>query len=318
MVKLDIKRVSRTRVSRFKINNRVTPTVKLEKNKDMKKIKNIHFGSLISMSLVLFLIGLVSLLLFVANDMSIYVKENINLSIILDDNAEKADVNRIENYLTEASYAKNVDYMSKDAALKEHIAALGDNPQDFLGFNPLKASLEVKLNAEYANPDSVQVIESKLKAFQGIERIAYQKDLIGLVNDNVRKISVVLLGLALVLLIVAIALINNTIRLSVYSNRFLINTMQMVGATNWFIRKPYLRHSVINGAASALLALLLLGVVVYYIMFEFGLSNLAFNIQSGISVSVIVLLSGMLLMAASTYLSIGRYLKMNTNDMYLN
>jgi cell division transport system permease protein len=317
-VKLDIKRVSRTRVSRFKINNRVTPTVKLEKNKDMKKIKNIHFGSLISMSLVLFLIGLVSLLLFVANDMSIYVKENINLSIILDDNAEKADVNRIENYLTEASYAKNVDYMSKDAALKEHIAALGDNPQDFLGFNPLKASLEVKLNAEYANPDSVQVIESKLKAFQGIERIAYQKDLIGLVNDNVRKISVVLLGLALVLLIVAIALINNTIRLSVYSNRFLINTMQMVGATNWFIRKPYLRHSVINGAASALLALLLLGVVVYYIMFEFGLSNLAFNIQSGISVSVIVLLSGMLLMAASTYLSIGRYLKMNTNDMYLN
>ncbi len=292
--------------------------MKLEKNKDMKKIKNIHFGSLISMSLVLFLIGLVSLLLFVANDMSIYVKENINLSIILDDNAEKADVNRIKNYLTEASYAKNVDYMSKDAALKEHIAALGDNPQDFLGFNPLKASLEVKLNAEYANPDSVQVIESKLKAFQGIERIAYQKDLIGLVNDTVRKISVVLLGLALVLLIVAIALINNTIRLSVYSNRFLINTMQMVGATNWFIRKPYLRHSVINGAASALLALLLLGVVVYYIMFEFGLSNLAFNIQSGISVSVIVLLSGMLLMAASTYLSIGRYLKMNTNDMYLN
>ncbi|MFZ4582436.1 MAG: cell division protein FtsX [Paludibacter sp.] len=284
----------------------------------MKKIKNINFGSTISMSLVLFLIGLVSLLLFVANDMSVYVKENINLSIILDDDAEKADVSRIDNFLKAASYAKEVDYLSKEAALKEHIAALGDNPQDFLGFNPLKASLEVKLNAEYANPDSVKIIESKLKAFQGIERIAYQKDLIGLVNDNVRKISLVLLGLALVLLIVAIALINNTIRLAVYSNRFLINTMQMVGATNWFIRKPYLRHSVINGAVSALLALLLLAVVVYYIMFEFGLSNLAFNIQSGVWVSLIVLLSGMLLMAVSTYLSIGRYLKMNTNDMYLN
>lgn len=270
------------------------------------------------MSLVLFLIGLVSLLLFVAHDMSNYVKENINLSIILDDNIAKEDVNRVDNYLKSAFYAKEVSYVSKEDALKEHIAALGDDPQDFLGFNPLKASLEVKLNADFANPDSVRMIESKLKAFQGIERVAYQKDLIGLVNDNVRRISIVLLGLALVLLIVAVALINNTVRLSVYSNRFLINTMQMVGATNWFIRKPYIRHSVINGAASAVVALFLLGAVVYYIMFEFGLSSMAFNAASGIWVAIIVLLSGMLLMAASTYLSIGRYLKMNTNDMYLN
>ncbi len=284
----------------------------------MKKIKNIHFSSTISMSLVLFLIGLVSLLLFVAHDMSVYVKENINLAIILDDNAKKAEITRVENFLNSAGYAKDIDFVSKEDALKEHIASLGDDPEDFLGYNPLKASLEVKLKADYANPDSVKMIESKLKTFDAIERIAYQKDLIGLVNDNVRKISFVLLGLAMVLLIVAVALINNTVRLSIYSNRFLINTMQMVGATNWFIRKPYVRKSILNGLMSAFISIIILGIVVYYVMFEFGLNGLSLNPVSAIFVSVIVFLSGIVLMATSTYLSIGRYLKMNTNDMYLS
>jgi len=284
----------------------------------MKKIKNIHFGSTVSMSLVLFLIGLISLLLFVANDMSVYVKENINLSIILDDNASQPEVKRVENFLETAGYAKSATYVSKEDALKEHVAALGDDPQDFLGFNPLKASLEVKLKAEYANNDSVKMIEGKLKTFEVIERVAYQKDLIGLVNENVRKISIVLLGLALILLIVAVALINNTVRLSIYSNRFLINTMQMVGATNWFIRKPYIRQAIMNGLAAAVVAILLLVIVVYYVMYEFGLGGVSLNPASAVSVSVIVLLSGILLMASSTYLSIGRYLKMNTNEMYLS
>ena len=284
----------------------------------MKKIKNIHFGSTISMSLVLFLIGLVSLLLFVAHDMSVYVKENINLSIILDDAAKTPETKRIETFLNTAGYTKDITYVSKEDALKEHIASLGDDPQDFLGYNPLKASLEVKLNAVYANTDSVKMIESKLKSFEGIERVAYQKDLIGLVNENVQKISIVLLGLALVLLIVAVALINNTVRLSIYSNRFLINTMQMVGATNWFIRKPYIRQAVINGLVSAAVAIVILAMVVYYVLFEFGLTGLSLNTASALWAAVIVLLSGVVLMAASTYLSIGRYLKMNTNDMYLS
>jgi len=284
----------------------------------MKKVNNIHFGSTISMSLVLFLIGLVSLLLFVAHDMSVYVRENINLSIILDDTADKSETNRVENFLNSAGYAKEIAFISKEDALKEHIAALGDDPQDFLGYNPLKASLEVKLKAAFANPDSVKMIETKLKTFGAIERVTYQKDLIGLVNDNVKKISLVLLGLALVLLIVAVALINNTVRLSIYSNRFLINTMQMVGATNWFIRKPYIRQSVMNGLVAAIIAILILGLVVYYILYEFGLSGLSVNTLSAIWVSVIVLLSGIVLMGISTYLSIGRYLKMNSNEMYLS
>lgn len=282
----------------------------------MKKLGNINFGSTISMSLVLFLIGLVSLLLFVAHDMSVFVKENINLSIILDDNAEKAEADRIATFLSTTGFSKSETYISKDDALKEHIAAMGDDPVALLGYNPLRASLEVKLKAVYAHPDSVLKIENALKSFESIQRVAYQKDLVGLVNDNVRKISIVLLGLAVVLLIVAIALINNTVRLSIYSNRFIINTMQMVGATNWFIRKPYIKKSIINGLISGLLAIALLVVSVQYVMYEFGLSGLSFNISTAGWVAFIVLTSGVILMGISTYISIGRYLRMNSNDMY--
>ena len=259
----------------------------------MKKSKSIHFSSTISMSLVLFLIGLVSLFLFVARDLSIHVKENINLSIVIEDDADSREIKQIEAFMSSSDYAKSVLFVSKEDALKEHIKALGDDPSDFLGFNPLRASLEVKLKAEFANPDSVKMIEAKLKKFQKIERVAFQKDLISLVNDNVRRISLVLLGLALVLLIVAVALINNTARLSIYSNRFIINTMQLVGATNWFIRKPYVKRAAIDGIVASLLALVIMAVVVYYTMYEFGLTGASLNIMSMVWVAIIVILSGL-------------------------
>jgi len=284
--------------------------------KPKKKIRSLHLTSTLSMSLVLFLVGLVSLLLFVARDMSVFVKENINLSIVLDDEIDQSYTKRIEKYLTTSSFAKSVDYVSKEDALKDHIASLGEDPQDFLGYNPLKASLEVKLKANYANTDSVAVIESKLKAFEHINRIAYQKDMVSLVNENVRKVSLVLLGLAIVLLIVSIALINNTVRLAVYSNRFLINTMKLVGATHWFIRKPYIIQGLLNGFVAALISLAMLAGMVYYILYEFGMTAAALNPVSAVLVSLIVIVAGVVLTSLSSYFAVGRYLKMNTHDMY--
>jgi len=269
------------------------------------------------MSLVLFLVGLISLLLFVARDLSVYVKENINLSIVLEDEISNSYKQRIEKYLLDAPFAKSVVYVSKEDALKDHIASLGDDPKDFLGYNPLKASIEVKLKAIYANNDSVEHIEKKLSTFEHIDRIAYQKDLVSLVNDNVRKASLVLLGLAIVLLIVSVALINNTVRLGVYSNRFLINTMKLVGATNWFIRKPYLKNSMLNGFLAAIISLIMLYGMVYYILAEFGLSGFSLNPVTMIIVSMVVILSGIILTAVSTYFAVGKYLKMNSNDIYL-
>jgi len=276
----------------------------------------IHLTSTISMSLVLFLVGLVFLLLFVARDMSTYVKENINLSIILDDGIRSSDVKRIEDYLKTSPYAKTVEYISKADALKDHISSLGENPQDFLGYNPLKASLEVKLHALYANNDSVSVVEQKLKTFDHINRVVYQKDMVSLVNDNVKKVSFILLGLALVLLIVSIALINNTIRLSLYSNRFLINTMKLVGATPWFIRKPYMVSSMINGLIASFISIFLLAGIVYFVQYQFGISTLFANYLNFIFVGLIVIISGVILAGSSSYFAVGRYLKMRTNDMF--
>jgi len=276
----------------------------------------IHLTSTISMSLVLFLVGLVFLLLFVARDMSTYVKENINLSIILDDGIRSSDIKRIEDYLKVSPYAKSVEYISKADALKDHINSLGENPQDFLGYNPLKASLEVKLHALYANNDSVSVVEHKLKTFDHINRVVYQKDMVSLVNDNVKKVSLILLGLALVLLIVSIALINNTIRLSLYSNRFLINTMKLVGATPWFIRKPYMVSSMINGLIASFISIFLLAAIVYFVQYQFGISTLFSNSLNFIFVGLIVIISGVILAGSSSYFAVGRYLKMRTNDMF--
>jgi Cell division protein len=277
---------------------------------------NIHMTSTISMSLVLFLVGLVFLLLFVARDMSTYVKENINLSVILDDAITKPDEQRIEKYLTSSPYARSVEYISKEAALKDHVSSLGENPQEFLGYNPLKASVEVKLHAQYANNDSVKVVESKLKAFPCIERVVYQKDMVSLVNDNVKKISFVLLGLAVVLLFVSIALINNTIRLSLYSDRFLINTMKLVGATPWFIRRPYMISSMINGLIASLVSILLLVGVIYFVQYQFGVPDILIQSMNVISVGGIVVFLGLLLTAFSSYVSVGRYLRMNSNDLH--
>jgi cell division transport system permease protein len=290
----------------------------MENKKIMKpSFWNIHFTSTLSMSFVLLLVGLVFLLLFVARDMSRTVKENINLSIVLNDEVGNQDAQRIQKYLLASAYAKTVNYISKEDALKDHIKNLGEDPQSFLGYNPLMASIEVKLKSQYANNDSVAAIQSKLKSFENINRIVYQKDIVSLVNDNVKKVSLILLGLAVILLFVSVALINNTIRLALYSNRFLINTMKLVGATSWFIRKPYLISSMLNGLFAAVISLFLLLAVVWFIQFEFGITGgLFIDPFTAISVSFLVILLGITLTSLSSFFAVGRYLKMNTNDMY--
>lgn len=290
----------------------------MAKHKYKKKsiFKDLHLTSTFSMSLVLFLVGLVTLLLFLARDISIYVRENINLSVILEDKIPDSYVKRIEKYISAAPFAKSHEYISKEQALKDHVASLGEDPQDFLGYNPLMASIEVKLNADYAHPDSVVMIEKKLSAFDHVNRIVYQKDLVSLVNENVKKISLVLLGLAAVLLIISLALINNTVRLAVYSNRFLINTMKLVGAKHWFIRRPYVLRGALNGLLAAFLSLIYLAAMLYYVQYEFGLTSLLISVESALIVVLLVVLTGIFLTALSSFFAVGRYLRMKTNDMY--
>lgn len=280
------------------------------------RINNIHFTSTISMSLVLFLIGLVSLMLFVARDLSKQIKENINLAIILNENISADNITKVQQYMEKSKYVKSIKFISKEEALKEHIQTMGDDPEKYLGYNPLMASFEIKLHADYANKDSVEIIESKLKVFEGINRIAYQKDIVNMVNDNTARISFILLTLATLLMLISFTLINNTIRVSVYANRFLINTMKLVGATPWFIRKPYVIRGMSNGFLASLIALGLLSIILLYIKNNIGINLFSLHTLTLIEVSTIVVVLGITLTAFSSYSAVGRYLRMQTNDMY--
>jgi len=289
-----------------------------KKNRKKKKLfRNSGVTATISMALVLFLVGLITLSMFTARNMTNFVKENLNLSIVLNENINDKQTQKIENFLKKSDFTKSIQYISKEQALKEHIAYLGEDPQAFLGYNPLLAVFEVKLNTNYANSDSLQMIQNKLKQFgNSISEVSYQKDVVDEVNNNIQKISIVLIGLTIILMLISFVLINNTIRLRTYSNRFLINTMRLVGAKSWFIRKPYIMQSIINGLIAALIALILLAGVTYYAVYNFGLSLKIIDTNMMLIVSAIVILTGILLTAISSYFAVGRYLRMRTDDYY--
>jgi cell division transport system permease protein len=289
----------------------------MPKIKKKNNVDTLHFTSIFSMSLVLLLVGLTTLLIFTALDLSLYVRENINFSVQLSDDVPEIYRQRIEKYLDNAGFAKSIRYISKEEALKSHAEEMGTDPEKFLGYNPLKASLEVKPNANYANTDSLKMIERKLKSFEYIYRIDYQEDVVDFVSKNVRKLSMVLLGITLLLLIISVALINNTVRLAVYSNRFIINTMKLVGATNGFIRKPYLLQALRNGVIAAALALAMLALTIIYVLQQFGLTSMSINPLTAAYVCAAVFVSGILFTLIASYFAVGRYLKMDSNDIYL-
>ena len=187
--------------------------------------------SSISTTLVLLLLGLVVFFVLAANNLSVYVRENINFSVLISDDMKETDILKLQKRLNNEPFVKETEYISKKQALKEQTEAMGTDPQEFLGYNPFTASIEIKLHSDYANSDSIAKIEKLIKRNTNIQDVLYQKDLIDAVNENIRNISLVLLALAVMLTFISFALINNTIRLAIYSKRFLIHTMKLVGAS---------------------------------------------------------------------------------------
>lgn len=210
--------------------------------------------SSISTTLVLLLLGLVVFFVLAAHNLSIYVKENINFSILISDDMKESEILKLQKKLDKEAFVKETEYISKKQALREQTEAMGTDPQEFLGYNPFTASIEIKLHSDYANSDSIAKIEKLIKKNTNIQEVLYQKDLIDAVNDNIRNISLMLLGLAVILTFISFALINNTIRLAIYSKRFLIHTMKLVGASWSFIRRPFLRRNFWIGVLSAAVA----------------------------------------------------------------
>lgn len=238
-----------------------------------KKVGTVSFfhsrmTSIISISLVLFLLGLIFLIGLLGNKLSVYVKENLSFSIVLKDNQKESDIKKIQRTLNAFPFIKSTEYISKEQAAKELEEELGENPETFLGFNPLQASIEVKLHAQYANVDSLSVIEKKIKQYTSVSELLYRKDMMQLVNENVKRVSLILFAFAAVLMVISFVLIGNTIRLLIYSRRFLIHTMKLVGATAGFIRRPFLWYNVVSGIWASFIAILLLTGALYYLQNE--------------------------------------------------
>lgn len=286
------------------------------KQKKKRTIDIQFITACISTSLVLLLLGSVVLVVLTAGRLSDHVRENLELSFLLNDNAKTEDVNRIVRHVEAQRYAKEVHYISKEDILAEQTASMGLDPTEFLGYNPYTASIEVKLKAEYANTDSIIPIKNRLMRYTQIREISYPSELMDNVNENIRKISALLLALALALSLISFALISNTIKLTIYSQRFLLHTMKLVGASWGFIRRPFLMRNLGIGVASGLLANGVIGGGIWLLLrHEPQLSHL-FTLPTLGIVGGSVMLFGILITWLCAYASINRFLRMKAGDLY--
>ena len=272
--------------------------------------------SSISTTLVLLLLGLVVFFVLAAHNLSVYVKENINFSVLISDDMKESDILKLQKKLDKEVFVKQTEYISKKQALREQTEAMGTDPQEFLGYNPFTASIEIKLHSDYANSDSIAKIEKLIKKNTNIQEVLYQKDLIDAVNDNIRNISLLLLGLVVILTFISFALINNTIRLAIYSKRFLIHTMKLVGASWSFIRRPFLRRNLWIGVLAGVIADGILWAAAYWLVsYEPELIRVI-TPDVMVLVSVSVLVFGVLITWLCALLSINKYLRMKASTLY--
>lgn len=272
--------------------------------------------SCISTTLVLLLLGMVVFFVLAAHNLSVYVKENINFSIVISDDMKERDILRLQKSLNGEPFVKSTEYISKKQALEEQTEAMGTDPQEFLGYNPFSASIEVKLKSDYANADSIAKIEKQIRKNTDIQDVLYQKELVDAVNDNIRKISFLLLGLAVILAMISFALINNMIRLSIYSKRFLIHTMKLVGASWSFIRRPFLRRNFWIGVLAAGLADGLLWAAATWLVEQEPELIKVITPEVMLLVSVAVLAFGVLITWLCAFFSVNKYLRMKAGALY--
>ena len=281
-----------------------------------RRLISSYFTTIISISLVLFMLGILGLILLNTQQISNHVKENIGFSIILKGEIKDVDINQIKKTLDAENYVKETYFIHPDSAAAELKRDLGEDFISFLGYNPLLPSIDVKLNADYANTDSLSIIEADLLNNTNIKEVIYQKDLVSLVNQNVKKISFYMLAFSGLLLFIATALINNTIRLSIYSKRFLIKTMQLVGARHSFIRRPFVLQGIGNGIVSAFIAISLIIVVLYYLQQQYPELIDFRNFELYGALFLIMIILGILISWISTNLAVRKYLRIQTGDLY--
>ena len=280
----------------------------MKKRKSIFDMQFITAG--ISTTMVLFLLGLVVFFVLTANNLSVYIRENIAFSAILDDNIKETSIIKLQESLNKKDYVKKIVYISKEQALEEQIEAMGTDPSEFLGHNPFNASMEIRLNAGYTDPDSIKWIEKELLENKNIIEVSYPQNLLDSVNKNLKKISVFLLGLAVLLSLISFSLINNTIRLTIYSKRFLIHTMKLVGASWGFIRRPFISRNLWIGILSGAAANAILTALAYMAVKYEPELLVIISPESVLIVAVAVMVFGIIITTLCAYISINKYLRM--------
>lgn len=270
----------------------------------------------ISVSLVLFLLGILGMVLINARQLSDYFRESLSFTIMLKEDAREADIRMLQKELDARPYVKQTEYVSKDEAAVKLTEELGEDFLDFLGYNPLMPTIDVYLLADYTHPDSVIKLEKAITEYPVVDEVYYQESILNLINDNVRKITLFLLIISALLFLIAMTIINNTIRLSIYSKRFLINTMQLIGANRSFIRKPFIFRSLFFGFLAALIAIGLLMGLMYLIEKEFFTLFTYENINLFLLLCLALAVAGVVINAVSTFFAVNRYLGIHEDKLY--
>ncbi|MES2395254.1 MAG: permease-like cell division protein FtsX [Bacteroidota bacterium] len=281
-----------------------------------RKLVGSSITTVVSLSLVLFMLGLLGIIILNTNKLSDNLKENIGIQIILNETAKEADIQHLTKMLDISDYVKSTEFITKEDAAKRLQEDLGEDFIDFLGYNPLLPSINVHVKAAYANTDSLTMIEKELIGSKLVKEVVYQKSLVTMINENVKKISLVILIFSGLLMVIALALINNTIRLSIYSKRFIIKTMQLVGATQSFVRRPFVLKGIKHGIYGATIAILMLIGVLYFAQKQ--LPELA-ELQDEKMLATLfglVILLGIIISWISTSLAVRKYLRLKADDLY--
>lgn len=281
-----------------------------------RKLISSYFSVVLSIALVLFLLGALGLLVLNTKKMADHFKEQITISVFLKDNAKQVEVDQLQKSLAMAPYTKTATYVSKEEAAEKHSEEIGENFLDFLGYNPLKNSIDVNLNADFVSPEQIEEIAKEITNKAYIEEVSYDQPLIALLSDNVKKIGFWILVVSAIFTFIAVLLINSSIRLSIYSKRFIIKTMQMVGATKKFIRRPFIWTNIKLGMIGAVLALIGLAIALYYIDHNFPEINLLQDPTTLTILFVGVFVLGLLISLISTYFATQRFLNLQTDDLY--
>ncbi|MEY8849969.1 cell division protein FtsX [Psychroserpens sp. XS_ASV72] len=281
-----------------------------------RKLITSYFSVVISIALVLFLLGCLGLLVLNAKKVADHFREQVVVTIYLSDSAKQVEVDQLQNTLAMADYTKSTEYVSKEQAAEQMKAETGEDFMDFVGYNPLQNSIDVYLKADYVTNETLDGISEELANKKFIEDITYDNDLVELMNNNVKKITFWVLLLSAIFTLIAVLLINSSIRLAVYSKRFIIKTMQMVGATKTFIRRPFVFKSVQLGIIGAIVALIGVAVVLYYMNNMFPELELLQKPVLIVALFVGIFLLGVIITWISTFIATQRFLNLKTDQLY--